>query len=530
MICGTYLLYSGVFKNQTESLQSIESKKDFGLTSSELYSSIKRYIMFFDHLLSRPIPRIKKTCLKEIKFSNMPKNISNIWIMIKQNEKILYSFKHKNKEVIPIENCFVLGDFVVLIYSAQRDDKLTKLFRFTYSTLFISKNEKKIKIKKNQLDLQNKILDEKFLLEVSFEFLENNDVEETEYKNEIEKLVQNSQNYHLKERKKDLLSHVKVETHKLNMNQICSQIVTFDMSNLNSIEAKETKLINFDEFQSNETEAINCNESEKINNLDTFFLNVSNNFENSIIEENQNDESTQNEESKSNTPPPIPPPMFLNFNSEKKKSNMKRIHWRGLTNNNIEETSLWSKMSTPRAKEKMDKKLEDLFKIEDKKEKVLVTQPNKDKKVENIIDMKKARNIEIILSQFKNIENEIPRIIDEIDLSQLDSSKSNSLLQLIPTEEEEESLKKIEKEVNEGEILLSRVDSLIFKIIKVNRYKNKIKLIDHLLKADTFFSINNLLDIKINSIHQILNCENFHKLLINILNVGNSLNEGNNNL
>jgi hypothetical protein len=86
-------------------------------------------------------------------------------------------------------------------------------------------------------------------------------------------------------------------------------------------------------------------------------------------------------------------------------------------------------------------------------------------------------------------------------------------MQLIPTIEEEENLIK-------GDISnFSRVENLLFKIIKIDRFRNKINLIDNLLRID-IKNLMSIYELKINSFLQILKCEKFHNLLLNILEIG----------
>jgi hypothetical protein len=93
---------------------------------------------------------------------------------------------------------------------------------------------------------------------------------------------------------------------------------------------------------------------------------------------------------------------------------------KNIEKNKIEETSLWSKLNNKMNEKKIDKlKLEELFKIEEKKSEIKIVIKN------NIIDFKRTRNIEILLSsQFKNIENDIPNIINNLEFEKIDSTKS----------------------------------------------------------------------------------------------------------
>lgn len=86
-----------------------------------------------------------------------------------------------------IENCVLLGDFVLNCFSS-RHDILKKEFRFTFNTAMMS--DKVMEIKKHQLDYlcSNKSVNDNFIVKLYFEDLETDESAKT-YEDMLDKMV-----------------------------------------------------------------------------------------------------------------------------------------------------------------------------------------------------------------------------------------------------------------------------------------------------------------------------------------------------
>eukprot|EP01080_Neovahlkampfia_damariscottae_P008551 gene8551-374_t len=224
------------------------------------------------------------------------------------------------------------------------------------------------------------------------------------------------------------------------------------------------------------------------------------------------------------SPPPAFPSNAPNFITPQKKNNLKALHWTPIMGRNLNQNSLWSNVDVSNVEKKIDKsKLEDLFSARNTPKKVASTP--KSKEVETIVSSSRARNIEILIKQFKNVSDLskiLPQWINELNVEEITPERLNILEVISPTFEEQSQYLNYPKK-NE----LVGIDKLLMSIICVPNFRKKLKTIKciHACKLNNNSKIIEIIENK-SQVFNLLKEEKFSKILEIILIIGNTMNSG----
>lgn len=145
---------------------------------------------------------------------------------------------------------------------------------------------------------------------------------------------------------------------------------------------------------------------------------------------------------------------------------------------------------------------------------------------QSIVSLNRARNIEIMLSQFKDFSNpskDFTELIESLDDSKLSISRLHTLMKCAPTEEEEKMLLAYKGNVSD----LSKIDALLLSIAKISRFRENLTTLDYLLQFDDYVTdLDGLIQLKYDACQQLMKSKKFTRVLEIILAIGNTLNRG----
>jgi hypothetical protein len=185
---------------------------------------------------------------------------------------------------------------------------------------------------------------------------------------------------------------------------------------------------------------------------------------------------------------------------------------------------MWSNVDTSNLETKIDKnKLEDLFSARDVPKKIPST-PNS-KEVETLVSSSRQRNIEILLKQFKNIEDltvTLPQWINELNTKELTPERLSALEIIAPTPEEQSQYLNYPKKSE-----LQGVDKLLLSIVCVPKFRSKLRIIKdiHSCEFNNNPELLNIMKMK-NEMFQLFQGSKFSQVLEFVLIIGNTMNSG----
>jgi hypothetical protein len=487
-----YKLYTGEI-----SLTQEKSKGSF--------PSIWRYKKFFYHVLKTPILATKPLTITKINFQDYVP--VHPLVTLKQSNISKFS-SCKNWESDPngeyridVENCTMLGDFILNFY----ENKIL-MFRFTFNTIMIPEKTNFLRVKRDQLDIMNgKTIPETFALKLWF--IENPN--DPKYKLDLEELFSKSPQY-VKRRE------VEVPKEK----EVPSAFSFFGNGLIAELKKKFFKDTQPKEIKKEET----ASPKRKLSNPEV-----------PTTKEQKVEEVVFCPPIDIPMPPPMipriapPPPPGLNLTPLKqkliaKKSNLKSLHWTPLSGDVGK--SLWSGIEPDQTK--VDSvQLEQLFTSKPTTprgtpQKGLLS-PRGSEPV--ILSMNRARQIEIVIRQFKYLENplqDIPKCIESLNLVGLTTEKVNGLMIMAPTLEEVEN---IHHNKNPD---LTMADLIVVAISKVPRYNDKLRSMQYMLYLQNIEmnDVSAFMQTKSEALVQLRESKKWSKVLEMVLVIGNILNSG----
>lgn len=143
----------------------------------------------------------------------------------------------------------------------------------------------------------------------------------------------------------------------------------------------------------------------------------------------------------------------------------------------------------------------------------------------SIINGGKSRNIEILLSKFKNLSQNYTTIVETLDTTNIDKSQHVAMTQMVPTDEEIEDLLLYKGEISN----LSKVDQLCLSLTKIPNLRDNLTSLGYLLtlESNDIISLKSQIKLKRDACIQLVESKMFVKLLEVILAIGNAMNKGN---
>lgn len=141
-----------------------------------------------------------------------------------------------------------------------------------------------------------------------------------------------------------------------------------------------------------------------------------------------------------------------------------------------------------------------------------------------ILNVNKARIIEILLSKFKTLTQNFKEIVENLKYEELDKIQYSAMCQCILTDEEILLFKNYKGDLTN----LSKVDTFLLSIIDIKRLKDKLSTIGYLitLKSNEHELIYQNIITKKEACIQLKTSEKFSKILEIILMIGNTMNQG----
>ena len=246
-------------------------------------------------------------------------------------------------------------------------------------------------------------------------------------------------------------------------------------------------------------------------------------------------------------PPPGPPPPPLlsikkDFSSSyplKPSVQMKKLYWKKINDNQIDGT-VWKMIDFTNSCFFVAADVENLFgarKIKEKtKEEVKAEEAPKDENpLKNIIDLKRANNIGIMLSHLKLTPTQIKKAILECNDEILSPEKLGQLIKNLPSADEEQILSQIIASSSPphynnhiDKYQYNKIEEFLIQITSIPRFREKFDLL--LFRAnfdnqydDFIHHVNTIND----SIKKLLDDQNLKQILEIILSLGNFMNFGN---
>lgn len=539
-----FLLYSGTFKSCTDAFLFVKNTKIQSFSKPSLF----RYIKFIFYTIQSPIKSFQK--LKCTKISLKNHSLSSFYFLLTDENQSIYTSKAVNKDE-QIFGCEILGDFILDCFQSE-NRKINRIFSFTYNTLLI---KKELSIKKDHLDHLDINIQNNFEMILSFE-----ETWKTSqiYENELNRYLSGSPKYNLKMSFKSKLEHVN-SSHRANMGLVSKELDVFKKDILIPVPkkrkdppkketpkkiqkkfdsplkeqlklAEKIKELTLDDPpQIPKVEIPKLKEFPKLNplNIELLYSREGNIFEMNEKSSPQKIELPKLDLSNIPKPPELTIPKAPRGNHQtllSPRRGLKKVHWKPLNERTIEKQSIWSSIKIDDSSLTIDHgKLEDLFSIDNNKQPKEIKE-NKNMNVIHLIGLSRSRNIEIILKKMKNFsEKQIIEMIDKIDINNLDLESIKCIQSMIPTKEEEESLKKFKGNLNE----ISNIDQFLLNMIKIERLREKVKSLEYAVL--TYESSNNdlfkTMNQRIELFNQIRTSQKFQKLLEVVLVVGNFLNE-----
>lgn len=547
------------------------------------FPSIWRYKKFFYHAVRKQLGDMCPISIQKITF---PKDFTkDIMIEIKQQTltklKVRENIKEEEKEFsFPVDNCIILGDFILNFYQ-NKDQK----FRFTFNTFMIKEGVVMLRVKRDQMDLLKDVPDD-FYLKIYFESkppdikyksdLEKLFSKSPQYMKDIKKKEQakpqqsvgfiaelkrrffgfesqseqsensspplapkrklsnpetpNGKRYDTPKKDTPKKTEEKKEEKKEEIREFREISLEIEKDKIKE-ELKDTKIEELKEEKKEDMEVLETpSKISEIQNIDV---------EGKILEF-KDSESTPKPPplNLSSIPPPPqmqgppkPPNLMLSppttlmpqLLGSPRKTPLKSLHWTPISHKEVHEKTLWSNLELD--EKKIDSnQIESLF-----SSKPLVSKQSQKSMMSPrgepaLVNMNRARTIEILLKQYKHLENpqeDIPNIVKDLKVDGLTLEKLNGIIVMSPTQEEYDKISSIKGE-------LTNVDKLVINIGNIPRYKENLKTMQYMLiiKSNSFLINFNYLNYKYEALKEIKNSKKFSKVLQNILVIGNILNSG----
>jgi hypothetical protein len=597
--------------------------------------SLIRYCKFFSSLLQIPMPfatvytldRLKMNalfglCLSSPRISSPrmssprgPRSLytgeGKIYIVVKQNEEEIYgaffqqqvmkstnniaSLDNNNSTVIVDENgetwysyellkagqpVHLLGDFVLCCYWVVRDT-FTKLFRFTFNTLFIRNethlpNERQLHLVQPRSKLDwvdgNELVPQNFILQLYFTevggasmHLNHNIISASQnYRDSLEKCLKACPYYYLNDQQSTIehrLAHVvsNNEKHLDNMAFVIRELKSKFISNNTEWLRTVPKEERFDAKWANPK--TNLKRTKGVKRL----------FEGKEPTQESNEPSSPpvTEENGSSfnkpgivpplqladvlsstappppTPPPPPPPppppgtpSAPGAGKLTRVASMKRLDWKPIKRlaSETDLNSIWNEMSSEinaaqsLVNEEVEK-LKILFAQSSSNMKRVSTPRVEPENLISILPSNVSRNLGIILaSQFRGMDDVHQLIKKIMELQPMQPGQISSLYQLITSVTDDIRGKLIKAGCTEYE-KLPKSEQFLFHLLTRDRLPEHMKSILYIHTIPELFDqLNEKLQLKLASCYAVRTNEGFKKILAYILAIGNTMNEGRRNL
>ena len=236
-------------------------------------------------------------------------------------------------------------------------------------------------------------------------------------------------------------------------------------------------------------------------------------------------------------PPPPPPPNMVvskyvqiataEYAGPSPGVRMRPFHWKKVPPNESPGT-IWTNVQEQEWNEIVGKleprKIEILFSASQSSNSgAILSLPMKRRQTTALIDLRRAQNVSIMLSQFRCTFSEIRQAILDMNSAFLDIDRTEELLKFVPTVEEIEILRNYS-----GDLAgLGSPERFFLEIADIPRYKERLQV--HLLIL-TFDNRNEELvqnlRCLIKCLTELTNCKRLHRFMLHLLAVGNFMNQG----
>lgn len=219
----------------------------------------------------------------------------------------------------------------------------------------------------------------------------------------------------------------------------------------------------------------------------------------------------------------------------KPKSNMTNLHWDKIET--IPESSIWATVTdvqnSPTAKTKNIERLKNLFtkssgRKSDAKGKGSANDSKKAGKHNELLDGKRAHNIEIGLAQFRTFSNYIAIVeaVCYMDSKKLGAEKVATLVDISPTTEDTKAAKRY-RGGPEDIAALSKASKWILDALTVPNFSKKCKMFLYSLQFnDAYSSMTNRIATITNVCRGVMGSVSLKAVLGSVLEIGNAMNQG----
>jgi len=226
-------------------------------------------------------------------------------------------------------------------------------------------------------------------------------------------------------------------------------------------------------------------------------------------------------------PPPPPGSTGSGANAWKYQPSVpvKQLHWSKIHANKLESNAIWHKLDWAAVELETDQ-LEAMFARRPSKEKrqreeAAEKQKKASSQIVSMLDIKRANNIGIMLSQFRMNAADIRTALLEMDEDILKPHRVSAILQNLPTPEEREMIENYNGEHSR----LGNVENYFYHILAVPHLRERLELLKlkqnfEELTEDERFHVNMLLS----AAEQVSNSQALAHVLETVLAVGNFLN------
>ena len=215
---------------------------------------------------------------------------------------------------------------------------------------------------------------------------------------------------------------------------------------------------------------------------------------------------------------------------KKPKSNLMKLHWDKMEE--VPDDSVWANVQGQFASDDSKKndniaKLKKLFTKQTAKSRKASGKTNaaKKKKSSQILDGKRAHNIEIGLAQYRAFSSfaDIVRAVCHMDRRLLNVSKVATLIDIAPTEAEKKQA--LRNTGGNGE--LSKASKWVLEAIKQDRFASKCETFLFILQfGDNFSQLSKRISLISNACRAVMGSESLKTVLGNVLDIGNAMNQG----
>jgi hypothetical protein len=236
-------------------------------------------------------------------------------------------------------------------------------------------------------------------------------------------------------------------------------------------------------------------------------------------------------------PPPPPPPnaavvsRYVNlataqFPGPAPSMKMRPLHWKKVPPSESSDT-VWSRVQAKEWNDVVDliepTKIEVLFSASQ-----VVKPGDESARFKNtpktaLIDLRRAQNIEILLSRFHCTLKELKEAVLNLDASLLDVDKTVELMKFTPTDEEIEVLQSFKGNI----AVLGSADRFFLEISEIPRYKERLQVHHLMLTFDDKCAelLEKVLCLN-KCFSELMSSKRLHRFMLHILAVGNFMNHG----